>query len=91
MVKFRCTVCNYVYNEDQDGKRFSDLSAGWRCPVCGAPKNMFVLLTEKTVEKKMGMTVSDVFMEQVAEWGVKYVFGIPGNINFRSGRRYKEK
>jgi pyruvate oxidase len=78
MAKFRCTVCNYVYDEAREGRKFSDLPSSWRCPVCGAPKSVFVLLPEKIAEKRTGTTVSDVLMEQLAAWGVQYVFGIPG-------------
>ena len=48
MAKYRCTVCNYVYDEEKEGKKFSDLPKEWVCPVCGAPKTSFVLLAEKT-------------------------------------------
>ena len=78
MAKYRCTVCNYVYDEAKEGRKFSDLPENWRCPVCGAPKSAFVLLAEKSEEKKAGTTVSDVLIEQIAEWGVRYVFGVPG-------------
>ncbi len=80
MAKYRCTVCNYVYDEEKEGKKFSDLPKEWVCPVCGAPKTSFVLLAEKTIEEtlKKGRTVSEVLIEQVAEWGVTYVFGVPG-------------
>ena len=80
MAKYRCTVCNYVYDEVKEGKKFSDLPKEWICPVCGAPKTAFVLLTEKTEAPKeeKGTTVSEVLIEQLAEWGVKYVFGVPG-------------
>jgi thiamine pyrophosphate-dependent acetolactate synthase large subunit-like protein len=36
------------------------------------------MLTEKSKIKTKDHTVSDVLIEQLAEWGVKYVFGIPG-------------
>lgn len=80
MAKFRCTVCNYVFDEEKEGKKFSDLPKEWVCPVCGAPKSSFVLLTEKTVTEgpKGSKTVSDVLIEQLAEWGLTYVFGVPG-------------
>jgi pyruvate oxidase len=78
MAKFRCTVCNYVYDEAVKKTSFSDLPKEWVCPVCGAPKNAFVLLTVEAKEKKTGQTVSDVLIEQIAEWGVQYVFGVPG-------------
>lgn len=82
MAKYRCVVCNYVYDEVEEGKQFNELPKEWVCPICGAPTSAFILLAEKpekpTVEKRVEHTVSDVLVEQIAEWGVKYVFGIPG-------------
>jgi thiamine pyrophosphate-dependent acetolactate synthase large subunit-like protein/rubredoxin len=78
LARYRCTVCNYVYDEAKEGKKFSDLPKEWVCPVCGAPKSVFVLLTEQAEEKKAEHTVSEVLINQIAEWGVQYVFGIPG-------------
>jgi pyruvate oxidase len=78
MAKFRCTVCNYVYDEAKENVKFSDLPKDWLCSVCGAFKSVFVLLASKTKHEKKGRTVSDVLVEQIAEWGVKYVFGVPG-------------
>ncbi len=83
MAKWRCTVCNWVYDDAKEKVKFTDLPKEWVCPVCGAPKSAFVLLAEKPEEavvekKKVEHTVSDVLVAQIAEWGVKYVFGIPG-------------
>jgi pyruvate oxidase len=79
LAKYRCTVCNYVYDEVKEGKKFSDLPKEWVCPICGAPQSVFVLLAEKTEEaKQVGRTVSEVLVDQIAEWGVNYVFGVPG-------------
>jgi pyruvate oxidase len=80
MAKYRCTICNYVYDEEIEGVKFQDLPADWRCPVCNAPKDMFVSLREKPkkIEEGVKTTVSDVLVDQMVEWGVKYVFGMPG-------------
>jgi pyruvate oxidase len=78
MAKYRCTVCNYVYNEAIEKIKFSDLPKEWVCPVCGAPKTVFVLLTEQVEERKVEHTVSEVLVNQIATWGVQYVFGVPG-------------
>jgi pyruvate oxidase len=83
MAKYRCTVCNWVYDEAKQKVKFTDLPKEWVCPICGAPKSAFVLLTEQeerkvTEEKKAESTVSDILINQIAAWGVKYVFGIPG-------------
>jgi pyruvate oxidase/acetolactate synthase-1/2/3 large subunit len=79
LARYRCAVCNYVYDEAKEGRKFSDLPKEWVCPICGAPKSAFVLLSEQVVEeKKAEHTVSEVLINQIAEWGVQYVFGIPG-------------
>ncbi len=79
MAKYRCTVCNYVYDEEEEGIKFKDLPEDWRCPVCNSPKKVFVKLDgEKKTVSKDERTVSNVMIEQMAEWGVKYIFGIPG-------------
>jgi pyruvate oxidase/acetolactate synthase-1/2/3 large subunit len=79
LAKYRCTVCNYVYDEAKEGTKFDELPNNWRCPVCNSPKSVFIKLDgEKEVSSKEKHTVSDVMIEQMSEWGVKYVFGIPG-------------
>ncbi len=48
--KYRCTVCNYIYDSEKgdpdsginSGTRFEDLPENWVCPVCGAAKEKFV-------------------------------------------------
>jgi pyruvate oxidase len=79
LAKYRCTVCNYVYDEGNEGKKFSDLPKEWVCPICGVPQSVFVLLAEKTEEaKQVRRTVAEVLVDQIADWGVNYVFGVPG-------------
>ena len=79
MMKFRCTVCNYIYDEAKEGREFSTLTDDWTCPVCNALKIAFVPLSEdrEKIPSKQ-KTVSDVAVEQMAEWGINYIFGIPG-------------
>jgi thiamine pyrophosphate-dependent acetolactate synthase large subunit-like protein/rubredoxin len=79
MAKYRCTVCNYIYDEDKEGKKFDELPDEWHCPVCNSPKSIFVLLSEETEDyEKEGTTVSDILVKQMVELGLKHVFGIPG-------------
>ena len=89
MAIYRCTVCNYLYDEDKENKKFDELPDNWRCPVCNSPKTIFILLSEETEEyEKSGSTVSDILVEQMAELGLKHVFGIPRNVNSWSCRCY---
>jgi thiamine pyrophosphate-dependent acetolactate synthase large subunit-like protein/rubredoxin len=79
MAKYRCTVCNYIYDEDKEDKNFDELPDDWRCPVCNSPKSSYVLLTEESEDyEKASSTVSDIMIEQMAELGLRHVFGIPG-------------
>ena len=49
MKKYRCTVCNYIYDPAigdpdrgiQPDTAFEGLPEGWVCPVCGADKSQF--------------------------------------------------
>ncbi len=49
MATYICTVCGYVYDEDEGdegsmidpGTKFDEIPEDWRCPNCGAPKSAF--------------------------------------------------
>ena len=41
MAKYICNVCQYVYDEEAEGKKFSDLPDSYTCPMCGAGKDSF--------------------------------------------------
>ena len=38
---YRCTICEYVYDESKEGTLFNELPDDWTCPVCNAPKDAF--------------------------------------------------
>ena len=42
-MKYVCTICGDVYDEEEKGVKFEDLPEDWVCPVCGAPKSVFKL------------------------------------------------
>ncbi|MBP7706891.1 MAG: rubredoxin [Candidatus Aminicenantes bacterium] len=41
MGKYRCRICQYVYDERTEGISFAALPPDWVCPVCGAAKSEF--------------------------------------------------
>lgn len=49
MSKYKCSVCGYIYDpelgeEDSGippGTPFEKLPDDWKCPVCGATKDLF--------------------------------------------------
>ncbi len=58
MEKWKCIVCDHIYNPelgDKDsgipaGTNFEDLPGNWACPLCGARKSDFVRLDNITEE-----------------------------------------
>lgn len=44
MMKYECSVCQYVYDEDVEGVKWEDLPDDWVCPLCGVGKDDFVQL-----------------------------------------------
>ncbi|MHA1556804.1 MAG: thiamine pyrophosphate-binding protein [Candidatus Heimdallarchaeota archaeon] len=81
MAKYRCTVCNYIFDEDAEGKKFSELLHSYTCPICGAPKTAFVLEGISRADESITTTVADKIIEQLIAFGVKHVVGIPGDSN----------
>ncbi|MAG20346.1 pyruvate dehydrogenase [archaeon] len=79
MTKFRCTVCNWVYDESKQKKKFSSLPDSYICPVCGAPKSAFVPLSKIT--QKTSTNVADKIVKQLEAFNVKHIYGIPGESN----------
>lgn len=59
MKKYICPICGYVYDEAKEGIKFDDLPDDWKCPLCGAPKNLFkaeaieVVVSEDTEEEEL--------------------------------------
>ena len=40
-MKYRCTICDYIYDEAAEEIPFNELPGDWICPVCNAPKEAF--------------------------------------------------
>lgn len=78
-MKWRCSVCNYLYDEEKEGIDFKDLPPEWRCPVCSAPKSAFSIIGGVIDSDEDTPTVADKIVAQLEALGVKYVFGMPGD------------
>lgn len=46
VMKYQCTVCKYIYDEEKEGVKWHELPDDWRCPKCKAPKRVFVPMRE---------------------------------------------
>ncbi|MHA2354606.1 MAG: thiamine pyrophosphate-dependent enzyme [Candidatus Thorarchaeota archaeon] len=81
MARFRCTVCNWVYDQKTEGMKFSSVPHSFTCPVCGAPKTAFVPEGIQKGDAEIETTVAEKIVEQLEAFGVHVIYGIPGDSN----------
>ncbi len=81
MKKWKCSVCGYIYDEAKEGVPFDKLPEDWTCPQCGAPKSAFNVIEGEETITRAKTTVADKIVEQLAAYGVKRIYGIPGDSN----------
>lgn len=62
-MKYVCTICGYIYDDEKEKVKFEDLPDTWVCPLCGAVKSDFKLLEEKesnlTTKKEEEMIIEE--------------------------------
>jgi len=85
MKKYKCSVCGYVYDESDGipgknlppGTRWEDIPEDFTCPLCSAPKSLFILMdiqdeTKENEKKSMntyhdgGETLKDLSFEEIS-------------------------
>ena len=45
-MKYKCTICGHIYDEEVEEMPFADLPDDWVCPLCGVGKDMFEKVEE---------------------------------------------
>ena len=45
-MKYKCTVCGYIYDDEKESVKFEDLPDDWTCPLCGVSKDLFEKVEE---------------------------------------------
>jgi len=53
-MKYVCSICGYVYDDEQQKVPFSQLPEDWKCPLCGAAKSDFVAQQEESALQVKG-------------------------------------
>ena len=59
-MKYKCTICGYIYDDDKEKVPFDKLPDDWKCPLCGARKADFKPLDE---ERKAQAVIEEDFDE----------------------------
>ena len=74
MAKYKCQLCGYIYDEDKEKVKFEDLPDDWKCPMCFAPKSMFVLVEDdnRKIEDDEEQIKSDNYKNDLASYLSKY-------------------
>lgn len=47
-MKYVCTICGYIYDDDEHDVLFENLPDDWTCPLCTAPKVVFEVVEEES-------------------------------------------
>lgn len=64
-MKYVCTICGYIYDDEKEKVKFEDLPDTWVCPLCGAAKSDFKPLEEKDSNETVKSETE--IIEEVAE------------------------
>lgn len=87
-MKFVCSVCGYVYDDDAQKVKFETLPDDWTCPLCGAPKALFN--KEENVTKPEVKPV-EVMDEDVTELSFGQLAALCSNLARGCRKQYKEE
>ena len=87
-MKFVCSVCGYVYDDDAQKVKFETLPDDWTCPLCGAPKALFN--KEENVTKPEAAPV-EVMDEDVTELSFGQLAALCSNLARGCRKQYKEE
>jgi rubredoxin len=57
MARYECSVCGYIYDEDQEGIRWEALPDDWVCPQCGSDKSLFNRMEDESATAGQDVSV----------------------------------
>ena len=84
-MKYRCTICGYIYDDDKEKVPFDQLPDTWKCPLCGARKSDFVPVTE---EAKKEVVIDEDF-DEMENFTVGQLSALCSNLARGCEKQYK--
>lgn len=63
-MKYVCTICGYIYDEEKENVKFSDLPDSWTCPLCGASKSDFKPLEAPLAKEQEEVKKVEIELEE---------------------------
>ena len=61
MAVYRCSVCGYVYDEEKEGRPFTELK---ECPVCKQPPSKFETVSEEKSKPEAKPVTGDLAYDE---------------------------
>lgn len=95
--QYKCDICGYIYDESAGipengiapGTRWEDLPQDWVCPLCGAPKEVFVKQGEATVAAEASSSNATESAEDVKEMSPLELSALCANLARGCEKQYK--
>lgn len=85
-MKYICTICGYVYDEEKGKVPFKSLPDDWKCPICGAPKSAF-----KPEEQSASSTKEKVYLDYQEEELTKLTNGQLAAVFYNIARGFEKQ
>ena len=89
-MKYQCTICGYVYDDEKENVPFDELSNDWRCPLCGELKSDFKKISDSKDDTLAKVNTEPIHydMEKLSVGALSVVFS---NLARGSEKQYKGK
>lgn len=91
-MKYVCTICGYIYDDEKEKVKFEDLPDTWRCPMCGAAKSDFKKLEDEPINNepaKNQNTVVDEENEDMEKLSIGQLAALCSNLARGCQKQYK--
>lgn len=87
-MKYVCQICGYVYDDAKEKVPFEQLSADWKCPLCGAAKTDF---KPETSGGEKAKSVAAPIEADLVELSVGQLAALCSNLARGCEKQYKEE
>ena len=84
-MKYVCTICGYIYDDEKEKVKFEDLPDTWRCPMCGAAKSDF----KKLDDEYKDLVVVDEENEDMEKLSIGQLAALCSNLARGCQKQYK--
>ncbi len=88
-MKYICSVCGYVYDEEAEGIPFDSLPDDWSCPMCKAPKSLFE--KEEMKDEPSSSRKESVIDDDMEKLPAGVLAAIFSNLSRGAEKQYKER